>query len=31
VFDNTLLDDINNLPPGTPRVVATDRMRWVRR
>jgi hypothetical protein len=31
MFDNTLLDDISNLPPGTPRVVATDRLRWVRR
>jgi hypothetical protein len=31
VFDNTLLQGIENLPPGTPRVVATDRMRWVRR
>ena len=30
-FDNTLLDSIENLPPGTPRVVATDRLRWVRR
>lgn len=30
-FDNTLLDSIDNLPPGTPRVVATDRLRWVRR
>jgi hypothetical protein len=30
-FDNTLLESIDNLPPGTPRVVATDRLRWVRR
>jgi Tfp pilus assembly protein PilW len=29
-FD-TGLTDINNLPPGTPKVVATDRLRWVRR
>ena len=30
-FDNTLLASSANLPPGTPRVVATDRLRWVRR
>jgi hypothetical protein len=30
-FDDTLLQSIGNLPPGTPRVVATDRLRWVRR
>ena len=30
-FDSTLLQSIGNLPPGTPRVVATDRLRWVRR
>jgi Tfp pilus assembly protein PilX len=30
-FDDTLLQSIANLPPGTPRVVATDRLRWVRR
>jgi hypothetical protein len=30
-FDETLLQSIANLPPGTPRVVATDRLRWVRR
>jgi hypothetical protein len=29
-FD-TGLTDINNLPAGTPKVVATDRLRWVRR
>ena len=30
-FDDVLLTGIDKLPPGTPRVVATDRLRWVRR
>jgi hypothetical protein len=30
-FDDVLLSGIDQLPPGTPRVVATDRLRWVRR
>jgi hypothetical protein len=30
-FDSALLTSIDSLPPGTPRVVATDRLRWVRR
>ncbi len=30
-FDQVLLSGIDKLPPGTPRVVANDRLRWVRR
>jgi len=30
-FDQVLLTGIDRLPPGTPRVVANDRLRWVRR
>ena len=30
-FDEALLESIDNLPPGTPRVVGTERLRWVRR
>ena len=30
-FDQVLLTGIDKLPPGTPRVVANDRLRWVRR
>lgn len=30
-FDQKLLEGFENLPPGTPRVVANTRLRWVRR
>ena len=30
-FDASLATDVTNLPPGTPRVVALDRIRWIRR
>jgi hypothetical protein len=30
-FDDALLGAVEALPPGTPRVVSTDRLRWIRR
>jgi hypothetical protein len=30
-FDQVLLSGLDKLPPGTPRVVANQRLRWVRR